>query len=65
MINEYEAVGRIKIDKENRSFRGKPAPVTLCSLQILYDLTWDLNHVAAVGSQLLTACAMERRIDGV
>jgi hypothetical protein len=31
MINEYEAVGRIGTERGNRTIRGKPTPVPLCS----------------------------------
>jgi hypothetical protein len=40
MINdECGAVGGMRTGKINRSTRRKPAPATLCSPQILHDLT--------------------------
>jgi hypothetical protein len=38
MINEYGAVGEMRIDWENRSTLRKPAPVTLCPPKIPQDL---------------------------
>jgi hypothetical protein len=55
MIDDYGAVGGMRIGRGNRSARRKPAPVPLCPPQIPHDLTWDRTRVAAVGSQRLTA----------
>jgi hypothetical protein len=52
--------GGIKIDRGNRSTRRKPAPAPLCPPQIPLDQTWAQTRAAAVGSQRLTAWAMER-----
>jgi hypothetical protein len=52
------AMGGMKIGRGNRSTRRKPAPVPLCPPQIPHDQAW--TRVSAVGSQLLTAWAMER-----
>jgi hypothetical protein len=49
MIDEYGAFGGIRTGRGNLSIWRKPAPVSLCPLQILHDLTWDRNW-------LLTAC---------
>jgi hypothetical protein len=43
-----------------RVTRRKPAPTPLCPPQILLDQTRDWTRAAAVGSQRLTASAMER-----
>jgi hypothetical protein len=58
MINDDWAVGGMRIGRENRITRKKPAPVPLCPPQIPYDQTWDRTRAAAVGSQRLTAWAM-------
>jgi hypothetical protein len=55
MINEYGAVGGIKISRGNRISRNKPAPEPLCSTQIPYDVTWDQTQASEVESRLLTA----------
>jgi hypothetical protein len=60
MIDDYGAVGGIRIGRGNRSTRRKPAPVPLCPPQILHDLTWNRTRAAAVGSPRLTAWAMAR-----
>jgi hypothetical protein len=39
MINECGAIDGMRIGKGNRSTRGKPAPVQLCSPQIPCDST--------------------------
>jgi hypothetical protein len=52
MINEYEAGGGMKIGRGDQSTWRKPAPESLCPLQILYDLTW----ATAVRSQPVTNC---------
>jgi hypothetical protein len=38
MIDEYEAIGGMRIGGEKRSTRRKPAPVPLCPPQIQHDL---------------------------
>jgi hypothetical protein len=53
--DECGAVGGMRIGKENRSTRRKPAQMPLCPPQIPRDLTWDRTRVVAVGSRLLTA----------
>jgi hypothetical protein len=58
--DDYGAVGGMRIGRGNRSTRRKPATVPLCPRQISHDLTWDRTRAAAVGSQRLTAWAMER-----
>jgi hypothetical protein len=55
MIDDYGAVGGMRIGRGNRSTRRKPAPVPLCTPQIPHDLTWDRTRAAAVRSQRLTA----------
>jgi hypothetical protein len=57
MINydECEAVGGMRIGRENRSTRRKPAPVSLCPPQIPHDLTRAPTRAAEVGSRRLTA----------
>jgi hypothetical protein len=47
--------GGIKIGRENRSTRRKPAPAPLCSPQIPLDQTRARTRAVAVGSQRLTA----------
>jgi hypothetical protein len=49
------ATGGMKIGRENRSTRRKPAPVLLCLPQIPHDLIRSRTQAAAVGSQRLTA----------
>jgi hypothetical protein len=41
MINEYGAVGGMRIGRGNGITRRKPAQVPLCPPQIPHDLTWD------------------------
>jgi hypothetical protein len=48
MIGDYGAFGGIKIGRENRSIRRKPAAVPLCSPKIQHYLTWDRTRAAAV-----------------
>jgi hypothetical protein len=57
MIGEgnYGAIAGIKIGKENRNTRRKPAPAPLCPPQIPLDQTRDRIRAATVGSQRLTA----------
>jgi hypothetical protein len=52
MIGEGDcgAIGGMKIGKENRSTRRKPAPAPLCPPQIQLDQTRDRTRAAAVGS---------------
>jgi hypothetical protein len=56
-VDDYGAVGGMRIGRGNRSTRRKPAPVPLCPP---HDLTWDRTRAAAVGSQRLTTWAMAR-----
>jgi hypothetical protein len=58
--DECEAVGGMRIGRENRSTLRKPAPVPLCPTQIRHDLTWARNRAAALGSRRLTVRAMAR-----
>jgi hypothetical protein len=62
MIDEGDcgAIGGMKIGRENRSTRRKPAPAPLCPPQIPHDQTRARTRAAAVGSQRLTAWAMAR-----
>jgi hypothetical protein len=53
-------IGGMKMGRENRTSRRKPAPASLCPPQIAHDLTRVLTRVAAAGSQRLTAWAMAR-----
>jgi hypothetical protein len=46
--DESLAVGGMRIDRGNRSTRGKLAPLQ-------HDLIWDRTRTAAMGNQLLTA----------
>jgi hypothetical protein len=55
MINEYGAIGGMRIGRGIRSTRIKPAPVPLCPLRIPNDLTWDRTRAAAVGRRRLIA----------
>jgi hypothetical protein len=48
-------IGGMKIGRENRSTRRKPALAPLCPLQIPHDQTRARTRAAAVGSQRLTA----------
>jgi hypothetical protein len=52
MINEYGAVGWMKIGRGNRSTRRKPNAVPLCPPQILHDLTWDRTRILAASNRL-------------
>jgi hypothetical protein len=56
MIDDDEcgAVGGMRIGRENRSTRRKPALVTLCPPQIRRDLAWARTLAAAVGNRRLT-----------
>jgi hypothetical protein len=53
IIDDYGAVGGMRIDRGNQSTWRKLAPVPLCPPQIPHDLTWDRTRAAAVGSQRL------------
>jgi hypothetical protein len=53
MINEYGAVGLVRISVGNRSTRKKPAALPFFPQQILYDLSCDWTQAATVGSQHL------------
>jgi hypothetical protein len=44
MIDDYGAVGGMRIGRGNQSTRRKPAPVTLCPPQILHDLGSNPGH---------------------
>jgi hypothetical protein len=55
-----EAVGGMRIGRGNRTTRGKPGPVPLCTPQIPHDLTWARTRAVTVGSRRLTARAMAR-----
>jgi hypothetical protein len=57
---ECGAIGGMKIGRGNRNTRRKPAPGPLCPPQIPLEQTWARTRAAAVGSQRLTASAMER-----
>jgi hypothetical protein len=54
---DYEdgVVGGMRISREKRSTRRKPAPVPFWPPQILHDLTGARTRVAAVGNRRLTA----------
>jgi hypothetical protein len=54
------AICGMKVGRGNRSTRRKPAPAPLCPQQIPHAQTRARTHAAAVGSQRLTAYAMER-----
>jgi hypothetical protein len=62
MIDEHLAFGGMRIGKENRSTRRKPAPVPHCPPQISHKLTWARTRAPAIGSQRLTAWAMAQSI---
>jgi hypothetical protein len=57
MIDEGDcgATGGMKIGRENRSTRRKPASAPLCPPQIPHDQTRARTQAAAMGSQRLTA----------
>jgi hypothetical protein len=55
MIDEYEALGGMRIGRGNRRTRRKPASVSLCPPVIPHDLTWDLTRADEVGSRRLIA----------
>jgi hypothetical protein len=44
---ECAAVGVMRIGRENRSTRRKPAPVPFCPPQIPHNLTWPRTRAAA------------------
>jgi hypothetical protein len=50
-----ELFGGMKIGRENRSTRRKPAPVPLCPPQFSLDQTRNRTWAATVGRQRLTA----------
>jgi hypothetical protein len=50
MTNEYGAIGRMRIGRENQSTQRKPAPVSLCTPQILHDKTWDQTWTVTEGT---------------
>jgi hypothetical protein len=53
--DECGAVGRMRIDRGNRSTRRKPAPAPHCPPQIPHDMSWARTLAATVGSRRLTA----------
>jgi hypothetical protein len=53
--DECGAVGGMRIGRENRSTRGKPAPVPHYPPQIQHVLSWARTRAAAVGGRRLTA----------
>jgi hypothetical protein len=59
-IVRLENLGGMKIDRENRRTRRKPAPAPLCPPQIQLTRPVARTWAAAVGSQRLTAWAMAR-----
>jgi hypothetical protein len=56
-LDDYDngEFGGMKIGRENRSTRRKPAPALLCPPQIPLDQTRARTRTAAVGSQRLIA----------
>jgi hypothetical protein len=50
MRDEYGTFGGKIIGRRNRNTRLKPAPVSFCPSDILYDLTWDLTEATSLGS---------------
>jgi hypothetical protein len=44
-------IGGMKIGRENRSTRRKPAPVPLCPPQIPHNQAWARTRAVAMGSQ--------------
>jgi hypothetical protein len=58
MINEYDAIGGMRIGSRNWSTWRKSVPMPVCPPQIPHDLTWDRTQAATVGSQWLTAWAI-------
>jgi hypothetical protein len=57
---DYGEICGMKIGRENRSTRRKPAPAPHCPPQIPHDQTRVRTRAAAVRSQRLTAWAMAR-----
>jgi hypothetical protein len=55
IINNYGAVGGMRIGRGNRSTRRKPAPVSFCSSQIPCYLPSDRTRATAVGIRWLTS----------
>jgi hypothetical protein len=53
--DECEAVGGMRIGRENRSTRRKPVTAPLCRPQIQHVLTWDRIRVAVAEIRRLTA----------
>jgi hypothetical protein len=49
IIDSYGAVGGIRMRKGNPSTWRKPAPLTICPLQIPYYLIWDGTQAAMMG----------------
>jgi hypothetical protein len=50
VINEYGAVGGMRIGRGNRSTQKKPALIAICTPQTSHALTWNRIWAAAVGS---------------
>jgi hypothetical protein len=63
MVNQYGAVGGMKIGMEGRSSGRKLAPVPPCSPQNPHDRKSCRTRTAAVGSRRLTARAMVRSVN--
>jgi hypothetical protein len=61
MINEYRAIGGMRISRRNRNSRGKVAPIPLCLPQIPHDLTWNRTRATAVGTQRRTTWKLSTR----
>jgi hypothetical protein len=53
--DDCEAIGRMKLGRENRSTRRKHVPAPLCPPQISNDQPRARTRAAAVGSRRLTA----------
>jgi hypothetical protein len=53
--DECGAVGGVKIGREKRSTRRKPARVPICPPQIPHEQTWARTRAAAAGSNRIIA----------
>jgi hypothetical protein len=60
MINEYGAVGEMRIGKGYWNMCRKPAPLPLCPPHIPHDLAYNLIWAAAVRGGWLTAWAVSQ-----
>jgi hypothetical protein len=58
MIDQYGAIGGMRISRGNRSPLRKSAPLPLCPPQIPLNLTWDWTWATVMGSRWLTASAV-------